>query len=217
MADLTALQGYMRDWLATSTTRLSNSAATQMLNMAQRDILRSHDLWFAETAQTFALVAGTQSYPAPTSPIFSRPISFDYTDPDHSNVLVELDEIPFEEYRTKYGTGTASFPRGDPVEYAVLRNELWFGPTPDRNITANIFYYGVFVDLSAGTDFNNLTVYGWELLLFTALAYASRYMMEDERAEMFEGFAKKQLSLINAEHERRRWSAKRSPAMSEPT
>lgn len=218
MATLTNLRDYMRDWLSTSSTRLSDSAATQCINIAIREILRTRDLSFAEAIITQAITSGDNDYAlsaiSATDPI-SRVWAIYYQSPTNSSAFVRLNEISFEEFQAKYGH-VAAMSSGSPVDWAIYGDVVYLGPTPDSSFNAYVVVNKLFADLSTGSDHNNLTDYGWEAVLFRALAYACQYMLEDDRWQMFAAMAERHLAELEREHRARKYVGKSAPQLQEP-
>lgn len=216
----------MRDWLVVpSTTRLPDSYITDVINEACREIARQHDLRQLETSSSVALVAGTQAYALPAT--FARPRFTYIINPDDSTKIEFLNQISYDEFRDKYGIA-ASSTQADPVEYTIWGNvtaPLLVGPTPDQSITLWLDYYAIPVDLAADGDSNALTADAsanaltapWHAVLYRAIARASRFMLEDERAAMFDHEYQIELDKVLAEQNRARWSAKSFPQMREPS
>lgn len=75
---------------------------------------------------------------------------------------------------------------GMPAVYTLEGNQILFGPTPDKAYTAGVFYYGKFAALSADTDTNWLLTNHPSIYLFAALAEAEPYLVNDNRAVMWE-------------------------------
>lgn len=211
---LANLRTYARDWLATNSTRLSDSSLNQAINIAMREIYRNRDLRFGELSTSAVAVTSTSFVITPPTG-FSRPVMLWYETADNPDAITVMNEISFELWRERYQNNATT---GDPVDFAMFGTQyIWIGPTPDRSFGLNMNYYGIPVDLSADGDHNDLTDSGWEALLFSALAYASLYMLEDERAAtMFGSLAKKHLDALVAEHNRARFASKQFPQMQEP-
>lgn len=213
------LRSYMRDWLYTSSTRIPDSSCNQIINIAMRQIARTVDLRYNEYSNSSVAISnGTATVAVPSivgTATFSRAKDFFYTNLTNSAKINLINEIDYAVYRDKYANGTGT--GGEPIEFAILGQNLYLGPTPNRNITATMDFYGIPVDLSADGDHNDLTDGGWEAVLFTALAYASRYMLEDERgAAAFDGMARKAINDLQVEHERSRWAGSSFPQLVEP-
>lgn len=75
---------------------------------------------------------------------------------------------------------------GMPAVYTLEGDKILFGPTPDKAYTAGVFYYGKFAALSADTDTNWLLTNHPSIYLFAALAEAEPYLVNDNRAVMWE-------------------------------
>lgn len=197
MATLSDLRGYIRDWLGTSSTRLSDSTLLQIVNLAVKDVARATDAWPAETSATKAIVAGTNSYSIVglSANVADRITSCYYANLVDGGSMVVLNEISFAEFNDKYGE-TNTMSTGSPVEYAVYGDGLYLGPTPDANFNLRVTLYTAWPALSSGSDHNAITDYAMEAVLFKSLVYATQYMLEDERVPMFERMYQDQLGKL---------------------
>lgn len=190
------LQAKIISWLNVDTTRLS--IAGDLINMAQRELLRKHDLRFGETSDTFATADGDNDYDLPTG--FSRPHSLWYTDPDTSAVVF-VTYLPKDEFDARYPDATK---KAKPGNYTFWGQTLYLGKTPDQIITINRNYYKLLADLSADGDSNDFTDNAWEAIFFKALTLSSLYMVEDARMPVWQAKAKQLEDDLVEEHRRAR-------------
>jgi len=208
----------VRDWLATSSTRLPDSNLTDIINIAQREIFRTRDLRFGEFHGTPSFTNGTPTVAIPVvgagGADFLRPIIWWYTTLTNPAAITILSEISFDEYREKYQNSAS--PTGEPIEFAIFNASLYLGPIPDRTVVTQLDFYGVPADLSADADHNDLTDFGWEALLFKSLSMASQFMLEDDRGLYFERMANKYLDQLSHDHGRSRHTARRFAQAVEP-
>lgn len=201
MATFAELKTKVADWLSVSTARLPVSVAGDLINMQQRELLRLHDLRFGEISDTFATVASTREVTLPAT--FSRPLKLWYL--DSTAGLVTVNPIPeIDVFLRRYPDPTKT---GSPVHFTIFGNQLWLGPTPGGVQTINRAYYGVLPDLVADGDSNDFTVRAWEVLLWGALVFATKYLIEDPRTPVFQENLDRTLSQLLTEHSRARYSA----------
>lgn len=218
---LTNLQTYVRDWLSTSSTRLPDSNLTQIINLSIREIAQSYDLRFMEKETSIALSDGVAGYalPGPAGvDHFSRPILAYLLDPADTTKILPMKQVSYEEFRDHWGIATSET-EATPTEFCIFGNSstaVLVGATPDQSITMYMAYYYVPTDLAAGGDSNDITNYAWEAVLYKALALASRFMLEDDRAVMFDGMFRGAIGRLLIEHGRSRYTAKPFPQMQEP-
>lgn len=206
-----SLKTKIGDWLGADTTRLPTSVRGDLLNMAQREMLRKHDLRFGEVTDTFPTVSGTADYALPTG--WKQPFSFWYVDPDTSGV-VELAYLSKEVFDGRYPDTTK---QAKPVAYTVWGSNIRLGKTPDRVLTITRNYYRVLPDLTDGAPNNEnaFTQNAWEVLLWWALLHSTMYTIEDARLPIWaERFRQAETDLVS-EH-RRAWSSGRVAQSEEP-
>jgi hypothetical protein len=103
---------------------------------------------YRETSTTLALVASTESYSIPATILNIDQIQID-TDPP-------LDIIPwveYEAYKRQWLTVTST---GFPTVCAIYQRKIWFYPTPDQALTANIRGQELMTDLDLDADIPDL-------------------------------------------------------------
>lgn len=83
---------------------------------------------------------------------------------------------------------------GKPAVYTLEGNQILFGPTPDIGYTAGVFYYSKFAAFSADSDTNWLLTNHPSIYLFASLAEAEPWMMNDNRAGMWEAKYNKEMN-----------------------
>lgn len=184
------LKASIGDWLQVNTNRVADTVRGDLINMAQREIMRNHTLWFGETSDTFPTVAGTNGYDFPTgfvrfqthgdangSPIW-------YLDDDNAVVWVKY--LPKDEFDATYG-GETSADYSEPINYTLWGGQVILGPTPDDVYTMHRDYYKVLADLadSSPNNENVFTDNAWEVLLWRVLLFATVYVIEDSRAQIW--------------------------------
>lgn len=202
MATFAELKAKVADWLSVSAARLPDSVAGDLVNMQQRELLRLHDLRFGEIIDTFATVASTREVTLPAT--FSRPLKLWYL--DSAAGLVTVRQIPeLDVFLRLYPDPTKM---GSPKHFTVFGNQLWLGPTPASVQTINRAFYAVLPDLNeTDNTSNDFTTRAWEVLLWGALVFATKYMIEDARAPVYQENFDRTLSQLLTEHSRARTSA----------
>lgn len=82
------------------------------------------------------------------------------------------------------------FPLGSgqskPAVYTIIGDRLYLAPCPDSDYTVKFTYYARFPALSADADTNWLLAKHPTIYLFAALAEAAPFLMNDDRAPMWE-------------------------------
>lgn len=112
-----------------NSTAVSRAAVLNFLNESQDMIEAEVVLPQAQVSSTINLVASTQSYNL-ASDIF-KPVLFRYT----ANDWV-LKEIPFLALQKRDDSST-----GNPQEYAVWGDQVYFNPIPSANETDGVTYF----------------------------------------------------------------------------
>lgn len=156
---------------------ISRTAVLNFLNESQDMIEAELVLPQAQTSSTLNLVASTQSYSL-ASDLF-KPVLFRYT----ANDWV-LKEIPFLSLQKRNDSST-----GNPQEYAVWNNKVYFNPIPSANETSGITYFYIktldeLVESGAGAgqvttslipaNFHWVLERGAEMLMMQMLEYQNR-------------------------------------------
>lgn len=210
----------VRDWLSVTSTRLPDPYCTDIINDVCRQIAQNYDLRFHEVVDvSFNTVVGTRSYAENAD--FSRPLDVRLREQTDATKWSTLNQLSYGDFVAKYGgsSGSASS-QGDPVDYAIFAGAgttiLFLGPTPGRVVTIEQDYYTIPADLVADGDSNKLTTNAAQLVLYKALALASKFMLEDDRAAVFEEEYQREMRNLLTEHSRARWSGKAVPRLMEP-
>ena len=76
---------------------------------------------------------------------------------------------------------------GKPLAYSIVGNEIKFRPIPDSAYTAEIVYIGSLDALSDSNATNNILSRHPDAYLSGALAEAYVYLMDDARAQLYDG------------------------------
>jgi hypothetical protein len=191
-----------RDWLAVDTGRIADAVLGDCINLAIRDLAREHDLWLNEKTGNIALVEGGADVPAPAD--FSRPLLFSYTKPS-SGKRVYLKQKTIEQLTILFPELGATT-HGDPQFYAQFGSFFEVMPPPAYDVTTILNYYAIPADLTDPSETNLFTQYAWEAVFFRALVYATRYLIEDPRKDLWRELAQEHELRLVIEHARARHS-----------
>ena len=196
----------VRDWLGVTTARLSETAVGDIINIVQHEITRKYETKYNEYTDTFVTVAGTYIYPAPSN--LSKIYSIWYIAPSVGKVLFLNGPLDKGTFDTIYPDPTNPSNWGDVCDYAMWGGNFWLGYTPNAVLTLTRNYYRILPDLVDDVhgilDTNPLIDGAWEVLLFNCLTYATKYLIEDSRASMWEVKARDMLSALIREDSRAR-------------
>lgn len=189
-------------WLDADTTRLPDATRGLIINICQRELLRTNDLRFGEVTSSIVTVNGTRNYALPTG--WSRAYSIWY-----NNIgKCDLSRKTKEEFDILYPVSTE---KGEPIHYTVWGGNIYLGPTPNAVFTINHNYYRVLPDLVDGSpnNTNDFVANAWEALLFRALWYATKFLIEDAREATWHSMAQLFENKLIIEHARARTSGRR--------
>ena len=146
------------------------------ITLAEARIARDLRLRRQIVSADLAMVAGTQGVDLPADWLEFENVTLN-GDPQRQLTYVNIEHLD-SKYPSSY--------TGMPAVYTLEGNQILFGPTPDAAYTAGVFYYGKFAALSADGDTNWLLTNHPSIYLFGALAEAEPYVMNDNRAGMWE-------------------------------
>jgi hypothetical protein len=196
------LKSSIGTWLDVDLNRLPNESRGQIINICQRELLRTYDLRFGEVTADIALSDGLAFYTLPSG--WSRPYSLWYYSSGKQNV----DYLTKEEFDIKYPLATVE---GAPLHYTVWGNSIFFGPTPNASYTVKANYFKILADLTDGSpgNTNAFVEQAWEVIFFRSLWYASEFMLEDSRAQLWAAKAQMLEAKLAIEHARARSSGRR--------
>ncbi len=201
MATFGALKTKLRDFLAADTGRISDSVCGDLVNMAQRELLRKYDLRFGEATEDIAVLAGVRDYDPPAG--FSRP---------HTLWYLATDSIAYLKYKSREELDYF-FPdttvEGDPSVYTVWGNVLRVAATPKQDLTLSFNFYRLLPDFTDDADENAFTINAWEPILFRALSEATKYLIEDPRAGLWDEKARATEIHLVMEHSRARHAGRK--------
>ena len=92
---------------------------------------------------------------------------------------------------------------GQPIYYAIVDNTLELAPSPDASYTLQLTYYGK-IDALSDTNTSNFVLSTHpDVYLYGSLKHASVFLMEDERAPLFNAQFEKSLDEIKLQQEKR--------------
>ncbi len=206
------------DWLKVDSRRLSAAAATDVINMARKDISRKYKLNYAESTYQFNTQIGLATYALPDD--FSQPVTFRYLDSD-SDEWIFLRYRAYADFLSKNITSDEEdewvddeeIP-GAPEEYTWWQRNLILRPTPTVVVPMYFDYFALSAEMKTSAAYDSLTMYAWDVLLFKCLEFACRYLLEDQRALMWKGQADETQMDLHREYSRSR-SAARIPQAKE--
>jgi hypothetical protein len=205
------LKTQLNDWLGTDLTRFPDSVRGFCVNEVQRRLLRKHDLRFGEITDTLAVSANDGTYDLPSA--WRSPLNFWYISPETQS-LVSLANLQKDEFDARFPDPSET---GTVTHYSIWGQVIYLGATPNQSLTLNRNYFRYLPDLADGSpdNTNPLIEEAADILLFGALAFASRYLIEDPRVNLWEAlYADLEADLVSA-HQRAR-SVGRVPQAQEP-
>ena len=181
--DFVSLKAKLGEWLRVSTTRLSDANRGDMINMAQRELLRRYELSFGELSDTFETEVGEPSYAFPSG--FKQPRELWYAEDSAKHII---DYLPKGEFDAWYPDPSET---GAPCHFTWWGQTLYLGKTPDRVLTIYRDYDGYLPDLSdtPPNNTNALLESEWEVVFYRALTYATMFTIEDARLPIWEARA----------------------------
>jgi hypothetical protein len=91
---------------------------------------------------------------------------------------------------------------GQPIYYAIVDNTLELAPTPDAEYTLQLTYFSKIDALSDSNTSNFVLASHPDIYLYGSLKHASVFLMEDERAPLFNAQFEKSLEEIRLQQER---------------
>jgi hypothetical protein len=92
---------------------------------------------------------------------------------------------------------------GQPIYFAVVDNTIELAPSPDASYTLQLTYYGKIDALSDSNTSNFVLTTHPDVYLYGSLKHASVFLMEDERAPLFNAQFEKSLDEIKLQQEKR--------------
>jgi hypothetical protein len=91
---------------------------------------------------------------------------------------------------------------GQPIYYALVDNTMELAPTPDSEYTLQLTYFSKIDALSDSNTSNFVLASHPDIYLYGSLKHASVFLMEDERAPLFNAQFEKSLEEIRLQQER---------------
>lgn len=205
------LKALMGDWLGVDSVRFPDAARGACLNFIQRRVIRNHDLRFAEITDTLAVTAGIYTYVLPAG--WRSPLHIWYINPS-TEARIDLVRQAKDDFDARHSDPSIL---GTSTTYTIWGQTFYIGATPEASFTLNRNYYAFLPNLVDGAP-NNTNPFVEEapdVLFFGALGHASKYLLEDPRAPMWEAqFAELEADLAG-EHQREK-SSGRIPQSREP-
>lgn len=147
------------------------------ISLAESRIARDLRIRKQVTTATLSTVANTRGIALPDDFLELENITLTSTTPQGA-LSVVTPEILDRKYPESYSIG-------QPVVYALLGNQILFGPTPDAAYTVSVDYYARMAALSS-TPTNWLLTNHPGVYLFSTLAEAHLYMMDQNQATLWE-------------------------------
>jgi hypothetical protein len=95
---------------------------------------------------------------------------------------------------------------GQPIYFALVDNTMELAPTPDASYTLQLTYFSKIDALSDSNTTNFVLNSHPDLYLYGSLKHASVFLMEDERAPLFNAQFEKSLEEIRLQQERAEFS-----------
>ena len=91
---------------------------------------------------------------------------------------------------------------GQPIYYALVDNTMELAPTPDSSYTLQLTYFSKIDALSDSNTTNFVLTSHPDIYLYGSLKHASVFLMEDERAPLFNAQFEKSLEELRLQQER---------------
>jgi len=91
---------------------------------------------------------------------------------------------------------------GQPIYFALVDNTMELAPTPDASYTLQLTYFSKIDALSDSNTTNFVLTSHPDIYLYGSLKHASVFLMEDERAPLFNAQFEKSLEEIRLQQER---------------
>jgi len=199
--DLQTLRTEVRKWLAVDEKRLPDAQIDMMVNVVLTDISRRCDVseFEGDTSFTFttiratdmdneawplSLITGQYNYNTISQVLpsdFSRPHSVFWMD---GNTPVYLEQISFEEFQDNF----KSIDQGDPTHYALWGGKIYCAPVPNEDTEVYAYYYAhppVHGEATGEVTTSAFLTKHFDLVLYGVMAESCRYLLEDQRFQMY--------------------------------
>lgn len=169
-----ALKTSIASWLKRSDL---TSVIPDFIALGEARIARDLRLRKQVVTTTLNTTAGVQYITLPSDFLEAENITVNTTPPRPVSVVTpELLDV-------KYPANTWT---GVPAVYALLGDQMQFGPTPDAVYPISLAYYQRFTALSNDSDTNWLLTNHPSIYLFAALSEAEPFLVNDPRAATWE-------------------------------
>ena len=109
---------------------------------------------------------------------------------------------PFE-LKRNYGGHTS----GEPIYYTIIKDKLYFGPTPDSGYSIEWAYYSKPTALSDSNTSNGILADHPDIYLYSVLLESSPFLMQDERLGVWAELYKQAVAVANTSDESGRHSS----------
>lgn len=222
MADKTLLnvRDRVRATANIDSNRISDTRLTEIINDAVAEIASSGRLRFAERTLTVILQDGIDTYNLSDSdgPL-EKPVLWTYTNPT-TNALSEIKQTTLEGWRTLFADPLYQS-TGIPQVYTIWGAAsgvptLKVFPVPTQDLTTTMDCRISFTELSADTDFNQITNGCYDALTYLTLLLAAPYMENDDRADSWDKSYTRAFGRIMRSHAAARYSGSARRQMREP-
>ena len=154
------------------------SIIPDFVTLAEARVARDLRLRAQVTNDALTTVAGDKAVALPSDWLEFENLTITSTDPKRTLHVVTPEYLD-ERWPENAITGI-------PTDYTVVGGNLELGPTPDAAYTISADYYQRFPALSSSST-NWLLTNHPNIYLFAALAEGSLFMMDEQRAAMWEG------------------------------
>ncbi|MCD4751154.1 MAG: hypothetical protein K8R59_17410 [Thermoanaerobaculales bacterium] len=187
--NLGELQTALGDLLEVDDDRLPGAVRTRYLNKAIRGL--EFDLegpWTTDTG-SLPVTAGDNEYHPATeitgaSLVFSQPELVFYAIDGGAR---EIEYLSWSDFTGLYRLRVITL--ANPLYYAMRGGWLFLGPTPIQTMTVSVDFMGHAPPLVAPGDSNSWTAEASDLVLAEAAAHLCAWLLEDERAPVFQAEA----------------------------
>ena len=217
----TTMRSKIRSWINANVIRLPDAIITDAINMAQEDVASGYGLLVLEKSDSGSVVFTTGQNTVGVPIGFLHPVVLSYQDPDDTTKTVTMDEKTYREFVTLYGTKADATSTDDPIRYAVFTSggakaQLYIGPTPQRDITAQLDYVKKPVDVAADNDETELMLVASRPVMWKALSYCADYTGEsDTLGRAYEVRFTQSIELLTVSQRRARYAGEVRPRMEE--
>ncbi|MDE1997651.1 MAG: hypothetical protein KGI52_01860 [Burkholderiales bacterium] len=158
------------------------------IRLAEARIARELRLRRQITTATIPTVGGVQSIDLPDDYLEAENITL------QGSIPRQLTFVPIEHLDARYPADYTAMP----AVYTMLGNQLLMGPVPDAIYNIEVVYYARFTPLSSSNQTNWLLQNHPGIYIFSALAEAEPFMMNDDRSVMWEGKAEREIEKLQS-------------------